>query len=489
MPKKSSASKKGKSIAWHSPGEVCQEFVKSHARRSFILGPFGSGKSVASVIKMLMLAKEQEPSPSGYRKTRWAVIRNTYPELRLTTLKTYFEWIPKEWGTFRNTPPFEHHINVRLPDGTWLDMEVIFLALDRSDDVSKLLSLELTGVWFNEVREIPKSIVDAADARVGRFPSKVDGGPTWHGVIADSNMADQDHWLYKLSNVDRPDGWEFFRQPGGLILKDKEWIPNPKAENLNNLPKGYYTDGKSGKDEDWVKVFFAAQWGYVQEGKPVFPNFNDVLHVSKQIIRPDPNLGLYVGMDFGLTPAAIFGQRTPRGRWNIVGELVIEDMGAVRFAEEIARLLASTYRGFTTHKIVGDPAGDQRSQTDEQTYFDILHAKGIMAQPAPSNDWTLRYEAVDGCLSRLIDGDSAFIISPECHILTTALKGGYCYRRVYNHGKEHYTSIPDKNKFSHPADALQYLLLGAGEGRNITLPRGAMPKPVTRKPKWDVWNT
>ena len=40
-----------------------------------------------------------------------------------------------------------------------LDLEVIFLALDRPEDVKKLLSLELTGIWINEAREIPKVLL------------------------------------------------------------------------------------------------------------------------------------------------------------------------------------------------------------------------------------------------------------------------------------------------------------------------------------------
>ena len=74
----------------------------------------------------------------------------------------------------------------------------IFLALDRPEDVKKLLSLELTGVWINEAREIPKSIVDACSMRVGRYPSMRDGGPSWYGVIADTKPPDTDHWWVYL---------------------------------------------------------------------------------------------------------------------------------------------------------------------------------------------------------------------------------------------------------------------------------------------------
>ena len=54
-------------------------------------------------------------------------------------------------------------------------MEVIFLALDDPKDVRKLLSLELTGAWVNECRELPKAVIDGLTHRVGRYPTQNDG--------------------------------------------------------------------------------------------------------------------------------------------------------------------------------------------------------------------------------------------------------------------------------------------------------------------------
>ena len=58
---------------------------------------------------------------------------------------------------------------------------IIFLALDQPKDVKKLLSLELTGVFINEAREISKDIVDAC---FDRFSTAVAAIPAAvrHGV-------------------------------------------------------------------------------------------------------------------------------------------------------------------------------------------------------------------------------------------------------------------------------------------------------------------
>ena len=46
---------------------------------------------------------------------------------------------------------------------------------------------------------------------------------------------------------------------------------------------------------------------FVQEGRPVWPEYDDEL-MSGQV-DVDPYYPIQIGVDFGLTPAAIFGQR------------------------------------------------------------------------------------------------------------------------------------------------------------------------------------
>ena len=111
-----------------------------------IRGPVGSGKSVGCCVEVFRRALAQEKNEQGIRKSRWAIIRNTNPQLRTTTIKTWLDWFPEDtWGRFQWSVPYTHHIQ----QGD-IDLEVIFLALDRPEDVKKLLSLELTGVWVNE---------------------------------------------------------------------------------------------------------------------------------------------------------------------------------------------------------------------------------------------------------------------------------------------------------------------------------------------------
>jgi len=438
--------------SYSPPGPIAAEFMQSDAFVRGLMGPIGSGKSTACVMEILRRASEQEPNAQGVRRTRAAVIRNTYPELSTTTIKTWHEWMPETIGHWRSQGPPRHFI--RAGD---MELEVLFLALDSPDSVSKLLSLELTFAWLNECRQIPRAVLDGVTGRIGRFPPKREGGATWSGIIMDTNAPDTDSWYYKLAEENTPPEYEFYRQPGGMASG---------AENRDNLPERYYERAAAGKDEMWTNVYVHGNYGFVLDGKPVFPEYNDGLHCVDESVKVNSKLPVYVGIDFGLTPACVFAQRNAVGQWMVFDEIVTEDMGAVRFAEVLGARINERYKGLE-FEVYGDPAGDQRAQTDERTPFEILRKAGIPAIPAPSNDAVLRREAVAVPLTRLIDGKPGVAVSTECTVLRKGLMGGYCYRRVMMAGSERHHDRPDKNRYSHVVEALEYLMLGAGEGKAL----------------------
>ena len=74
-------------------------------------------------------------------------------------------------------------------------------------------------------------------------------------------------------------------------------------------------------------------------------------------------------------------------------------------------------------------------------------------------------------LTTVVDGEAMLQIGPKCHKLRKAMMGGYHYRRIQVTGDERYQDSPNKNEWSHVAEALQYAMLGAGEGKRVV--RGA----------------
>ncbi|HEX4050590.1 MAG TPA: hypothetical protein VHY19_06925 [Steroidobacteraceae bacterium] len=125
--------------------------IKRFSQSRAFIGPFGSGKSSGCVIELVKWGKLQHVQPDGKRRARFACIRNTYSQLADTTIKTFLYWLPdRVFGTCRERD-HSYHLN-NLDD---LDVEIIFRVLDRPEHVANLLSLELTGAWGNEARELP----------------------------------------------------------------------------------------------------------------------------------------------------------------------------------------------------------------------------------------------------------------------------------------------------------------------------------------------
>ena len=477
-------------IDYYPPGPVADAFMCSDAFVRGIRGPIGSGKSTACVMEMVYRARQQAPGPDGKRRTRWAVIRNTFPELKTTTIATWHQWVPRTHGKWLDQGPPSHRVSIGDAE-----MEVMFLALDTPDDTSKLLSLELTGAWINEAREVPRAIPDALTGRVGRYPPARDGGCTWSGVLMDTNSPDTDHWWYRLAEEQSHEGFAFFAQPSGLDpgAENLDWL-NQTPETLILPPghpdrrkqgRGYYERVAAGKDDAWTKVYVRGEYGFIVDGRPVYPEYRDGLHCREFELRP--GLPIHVGLDFGLTPAAVIGQRQPNGQWRWRHELVSEDMGITRFGELLGRELRGRYDGYTIERITGDPAGEARAQTDERTVYDVLRGMKIDAFPAPTNDFAMRREAVAGPLSRLVDGEPALLIHPDCRVLRKAMSGGYSYRRIAVAGQERFRDVPDKTTFSHVAEAGQYLMLGAGEGHTVLGRSNRGARVVVAKTDWNAF--
>lgn len=429
--------------------------AKFHMDKNFvrgIMGPIGSGKSVGCSWELMLKSLAQQAF-HGVRQTRWVVVRNTYRELLDTTMRTFFDWFPHAEETLHKMD-MKCHLRQKLPDGTFLDAEILFRALDKPDDVKKLLSLELTGAWLNEAREIPKAILDMLIGRLGRYPSQRAGGPSWYGLIMDTNPPDEDHWWYKIFEEEHPEDYKLFKQPSGL---------SPNAENIKNLPAGYYTRMIAGKDQQWIDVYVHGKYGFVRDGRPIYEEYNDSIHYAENGFLIPKNADIYIGIDFGLTPAATFGYCNEFGQFLIFDELVTFSMGAVNFGKLLGQKIRNEWRD-STIVITGDPAGEQRSDTDESTPFEMLHKQGINAIPAHTNDFSIRREAVANKLTQLaFNGKPALLIGPRCKYLRKGMSGAYKYRRLQVAGLERFMEKPDKNQYSHVCESLQYLMLGAGE--------------------------
>ena len=428
-----------------------------------LIGPVGSGKSVCCLMDLLLRATEQQPNSAGVRRTRFAIVRDTYRVLATTTIKTFEEWVSPECSRISREAPFIANVWGELDDGTLYESEFVFLALDRPDDCDKLLSMELTGAWLNEARTVSKTIFTSLLERTGRFPPRIDAPTTWAGIVMDTNPPDTDHWYYRLAEEERPAGYHFFRQPGGVMLVDGVYVPNPAAENIDHLPLGYdyyLRQCVPGADVNYITVMMMGEYGAIRGDRPVYPGFSDRLHVSPRPLEILRNRPIELAFDFGLTPACVFYQQRDDGQMRVLRECYL-DYGDIRqlASQEVKPLLNREFRDMEI-RAVGDPAGMAGAQGDlTVNCFGELLRQGIPARPSPvtGNRIGPRIQAVAELLGRIVTrGEPALILDPSCTRLRKGFLSGYHFRRKSTGDGTMFRDEPEKNEFSHIHDALQY---------------------------------
>lgn len=465
-----------------------------HASNGFVdlvIGPYGSGKSTMCAQRIVESSCRMPRWDSGQRRTRWAVVRNTSGELNSTTLQTWLQWFG-DLGTIKKRQKpllmYEHEFN----DGEGIvRLELIFIALDRPDDVRKIKSLELTGVYLNELSELPQNVLSHFKGRVnGRFPSRsFCPEPYWSGIIADTNPPDEDHWIFRDFERDVTPSYHVFHQPSGLVTNDHgdfvrdgsgNYIQNVHADNVEHLSGDYYPKLAEKQSEGFIKVYCGGKYGLVESGKRVYPEFNYDIHSVERIdaMQGEP---LYLGFDFGLTPACVVVQVTARGQVRVLKEYVSEDIGIKTFATNI--VIPQLAIDFPYCKISewaeGDPSGANSDQImEELSCIGELNTLGIPTRGATTNDPDVRINSVRYFLNLMVDGKPSFIISREgCPVLVKGFMSGYHFKRMQIGGDERYQDKPNKNKYSHPHDALQYRLMPFASER-----LGNKPEPPKHDP-------
>jgi len=467
-----------------------------------IRGPVGSGKSVQCLQKLMYISCViQQPDENGIRKTRHAVVRNSYRQLETTTIKTFQDWFPPSLAPMKGKSPITAVMKRKLPDGTTVHIEWLFMSLDTTLDIDNLMSLELTSCYFNESQYLPLEIIEAGYSRTGRYPSTKDGpGATWNGVIMDTNSPAPDHWWYTLEQKIKPAEWTHFIQPPALIditkikpqqytswmkkcVADKHlhkrvlkklFIANEHAENVDNLKKQndangyryYFKQITEASDINTVRANILNEYAIVRAGKPVYENsFSQDWHISKDKLIPVKNRPIYAGLDGKRNPAFIIAQEMANGQLRILKEIIGENIGLRLFLKEIAKPILREM-GIKPGQIQGwiDPSGVARDSTEDND-LDILTEHGFThfeLAPDKSNNIKLRLESVRYFLGNTVGYGQPMLLlnSVDVTVLNKGFITGYKYKRLQVSGDERYQEKPDKDKHSHPHDALQYLCQG-----------------------------
>lgn len=503
-------------MVYEPDGLSLSAYVLDNSEIAVIRGPWGSGKTLGTCQRIWRHAVEQNFSTTGgkpKRRSRWFFLRESYPKIVTTTMQTWTEWFPERlFGKlFTGSRPYLHE--VRVGD---IELDLWFAAYD--DTEAMFRSLEPTGVAHNELEYTPMKMFFSGHGRVGRFPRAIDGGSKWSGTIADTNAPPDNHWLPLLTgeaslpddmSFDQreayrvPQGMAYYVQPPALLeVKDAAgrvagWRVNPEAENLKWLTdydaeppetiggESYYRRARQGQTLRWIQANLCNKIVPQVAGAPVFTSYDETVHLAPEPLEPRPGQDVVLGLDFGRRPAAVFSQ-TLSGQRQYQFDAALENAGASKFAPLVREVLARHYpwilRGQGELRAWGDPKGQDGTQSDEQTAYDVFRSYGIIVRPAPVklNNINTRIAAVEWRLERFaMGGKPAFLVSPKASRVRAALAGGYRYPE--ERPAPMTERKPIKDKYSDIADAVQYAELGEGAGREM-IERAKPPRPVSTRP-------
>lgn len=475
-----------------------------------IQGPIESGKSVAAAgciyAAMCMVPRWHK----GLRKSRWLVTRNTYPDLEQSTIPTWLHWFPEStYGKFSWSEPYTHYMKFKD-----VEAEVVFRSFedDRPDTLKSLRSTEWTGAWVNEGQFMPRRLIMEMSDRTGRYPPVSRGGSGRKFLVMDMNAPSaSDHWVLRMrGDVDLPDDMsegeriayqkptfmKFYVQPPALkqvkdqMGKHAGWQVNPAAENLENMKPDRYVQLAQGKTLDEIRRDLCNEVVQETSGAPCFPNWDRDRHQVREEIPAVEGLSLYLGFDWGTTPAMTVFQNVG-GQWRGLCELVETNSLIVEFAPKCRRLLAARYpwvlAGESPNLICwGDPQGDWAGEQTGAKSFEIMRAHGFEVRaPAKKDNPQLRLETGRRVLSETMnDGTPRLVCSSHptrgMPQFCAAMAGGYVLKHIKIDGTEKLVSQPVKNGASHVAESGLYVLWGGGEGR-ATLGRAEKPAKLNMR--------
>lgn len=446
-------------VAYKAPPTLAG-MLRSDAFARVAKGPVGSGKSSACIMEIIRRACQQAPGVDGVRRTKWAIIRNTYRELRDTTRRTFEQWVPAQIGKWREAD-FAFDISCPLSDGTRAECEVLFRSLNRPEDVKKLLSLEITGAYVNELKEIPKRVIDVLETRLGRYPAKKDGGPTWFGWWGDTNPWHVGHWGQKLFKQPPP-GYEMYSQPGGR---------SDTAENTDNLPEGYYERLCHGKDAEWVRVFVDGEDAASDMGSV----YGTLMERFTAQAFSHPLDGVYATYDLGKSDS------TAIWYWRVNGLGGVDLINHYEaHGKELSHYFAvneATGYGIQMHWLPHDArAHTLASRTSVEDQFREQYKGRVQIGPELSIE----------------DGISAgrWLLEQKCRfhsLCEEAMETLAAYHFDWDEDLKIYSKNPVHDWSSHTADAWRYLAIVARHAMKLAEPQKPRPAPII--PSHDrAWN-
>jgi hypothetical protein len=275
------------------------------------------------------------------------------------------------------------------------------------------------------------------------------------------------------SNYPEDDHWSWKRVGAVVGRMGVSYHPEDPRIMCIQIPKGdnpYISDRDR---SDWARRLknrpdlagrlLENKPGTVQLGEQVAQGFNENAHIATRRLYPVRGEQIFIGQDFGLTPASIIGQEL-RGRVFIYTALPCQRGGIrqhIEYTVEPWLTRNAPWALMRSNVIEGgyDPAGETPEQADIDQSPVLTLEELLPGYWEPGQvSWEGRKGPMLALFNRMVDGEPALQIDPvEGQPLIKALRGSWFYPkdRLGNVSRD----LPKKNHpHSDVGDAFCYLI-------------------------------
>jgi predicted phage terminase large subunit-like protein len=290
----------------YRPTPVARRFLADTTMITGLFGPLGTAKTTALCMKAWRYAQ-------AFPGAKIAIVRDTWPNLRDTTMASFFTWFPP--GVMGELHKTDKVFTVRTQGAP---SQILFRALDDEKDIRNVLSLELAAAALDEPQGGPntKGGVDPGInedlyrsllGRVGRqagFPLKM--------LFMCGNPPAPSHWIAREFRYDG------HGQPTNPHPKRRLYVVT-REENRANLHPTYYEDLEEiwGSDTPLARRFLFGEWIEFATEQPFHREWIRFYGTDEE---PAPEVGELV-IEAGFDPAISKSDRAARSALVVAGQV------------------------------------------------------------------------------------------------------------------------------------------------------------------------
>ena len=358
--------------------------LMAEKKHFLLMGGSRSGKSLLIIHSLIIRCLRIKSRHAVIRKTFNSLKRSIWNDTLIKVLQLAFPLIKVE---FNRTDYI-----ITFPNGS----EIYFIGLDNPKSAEKILGLEVSTLFFNEISELDFSSVQLAITR-----------------LAERNDLVKRCW-YDM-NPNAKNSWAYYLFIKGLNPSDNEPLSNPDdygffkinpIDNVENIDENYLDLLRSMPERERLR-FLEGEFRDADEGSAYY-SFDRDLNV-RDIDVSQFGGQIRTGMDFNVHPMTAVFSYYSNGRFYIFDEAFLENSDTYKMCSFIKK-----------HKYTGtiypDSTGKNR-KTSGKSDHTILEEDGNRVEYTRNPFVTDRVNNVNRLLK-----DGKIIIDPKCKKLINDLE-------------------------------------------------------------------